>query len=336
MEAPRNGFVATVGTVREIAALAAQGERLGYESVWVAETTGYDVVTLATAIAGATGAVRVGTGIAGIYLRDPLLMAMSANALNEYAGGRLILGLGTSTPVIVERWHGLPWSRPIGHMRAYTALVRRLLDGERVTSSGLYTLAGAQLAVPAAGPAPIYFGALNPRMLALAGEVADGVILNFPTLSYARGAVAAVREAEARAGRAPGSVTVAAFLRTTVTDTPDSALVGDRYQRELLPYALAPVYRRVFTDDGYGAVCDAVNALWAAGERGPALEAVSADMIRDHTVVGPAAECAERIQALCATGIDCAVLLPLPDNDDDPLESVRRTITALAPLPAGG
>ncbi len=198
---PRTGFAPIAGTVREIAALAARGEQLGYESVWIAEVAGYDAVTLLTAIAAATSTLRIGTGIAGIYLRDPLLMAMSANAVNEYSQGRLLLGLGTSTPVIVERWHGMPWGKPLEHMREYTSLVRRLMSGERVKSSGLYNLSSAQLGVPAGGMVPIYFGALNPAMLALAGEVADGVILNFPTLSYTRRAVAAVNQATLRAGR---------------------------------------------------------------------------------------------------------------------------------------
>ncbi|HLZ69503.1 MAG TPA: LLM class flavin-dependent oxidoreductase [Dehalococcoidia bacterium] len=332
MQAPRSGFVATVGTVREIAALAAEGERLGYESAWVAETAGYDVVSLLTAMAASTSRMQLGTGIAGVYLRSPLLMAMSANAVNEFSGGRLLLGLGTSTPVIVERWHGLPWSTPLGHMRAYTELVRRLLGGERIKSDGPYALNGAQLVVPAAGVPPIYFGALNDGMLALAGAIADGVILNFPTLSYAGRAIERVRKSVAEAGRDPAAVTIAAFIRTTVTETPDSAFLRERYERELIQYALAPVYRRVFSADGYGALCDRVNALWAAGQRAEALAALTPEFLYDHTVVGPPADCAARLQAFRELGVDNVVLLCLPDNADDPLGSVRHSITALAPV----
>lgn len=331
MSAPRSGFVVTVGRVREAAALAAEGERLGYESVWVAETTGYDVVTLTTAIAGATSGIRIGTGIAGIFLRDPLLMAMSANAVNECANGRLLLGLGTSTPVIVERWHGMPFGKPLAHMREYTTLLRRLLAGERVKATGLYNFNGAQLSVPLAGAPPIYFGALNPGMLALAGELADGVILNFPTPSYARQAIDTVRRAAAQAGRNPAAIAITAFIRTTVSDTPDSAFLRERYERELVQYVLSPVYRRVFTADGYGAVCDAVNMHWAAGERAQALAALTPQFLHDHTVVGLAARCAARLQEFRDAGVENVVLLCLPDNAEDELGSVRRTITALAP-----
>lgn len=328
-----SGFAATRGSVREIAALAAEGEALGYDSVWVAEVAGYDAVTMLTAAAAATSGIRVGSGIAGLYLRDPLLMAMSAASVNEYAGGRLILGLGTSTQVIVERWHGVPWTKPLAHMRAYTTIVRRLLAGERVSaSSGPYRLSGSQLTVPSPGGAPIFFGALGPGMLALVGELADGVIFNFPTLSYVRGAVAAIRAAEAKAGRSPGSVCITAFLRTTVTE--QAAAMLPRYQRELLSYVLAPVYQKVFTADGYGEVVAAASSLWAAGERAAALAAIDERMVRDHGVVGTREECAAQFAAFRDAGVDCPVVFPVPESEADAeaaLDSIRRTVIALAP-----
>lgn len=219
-------------------------------------------------------------------------------------------------------------------MRAYTELLRRLLSGERVKSEGLYPVSGAQLLVPAAGVPPIYFGALNDGMLQHAGTVADGVILNFATLSYARRAVALVREAASAAGRDPADVAVAAFVRTTVTETSDTPFLRERYQRELLQYVLAPVYRRVFTADGYGDLCDEVNALWAAGKRDQALAAITPAFVHDHTVVGPRDECAARLRALRDTGVQNVSLLCLPDNPEDELGSVRRTIAALAPTAA--
>jgi len=331
-----NGFAATRGTVRDIAALAAEGESLGYESVWVAEVAGYDVVTLLTAIAAATSRARIATGIANIYLRDPLLMAMSANAINEYANGRLVLGLGTSTRVIVEEWHGLRWDRPLKRMAAYASILRRLLNGERVTSeTDLYRLHDARLTVPAAGAVPLVFGALGPRMLALAGEIADGVLLNFPTVSYARQAATIVRDAAARAGRNPADVCIAAFLRTTVTDTP--AAVLPRYQRELLSYMLAPVYQRVFIEDGYGDVVAQVRERWAARDHAGALAAIDARTVADHVVIGTREECLEAYAAYRAAGIDCPIVFPIPASEepDAALASIYATLMALAPQSQG-
>lgn len=327
-----NGFAATRGTVRDIAALAAEGESLGYESIWVAEVAGYDVVTLMTAIAAATSRAHIATGIANLYLRDPLLMAMSINAINEYANGRLVLGLGTSTRIIVEQWHGLRWDRPLARMAAYTGILRRLLAGERVTSeTDLYRLRDARLTVPAAGAVPIIFGALGPRMLALAGEIADGVLLNFPTLSSARHAAAIVREAATRAGRDPADLCIAAFLRTTVTDTP--AAVLPRYQREMLSYMLAPVYQRVFTADGYGEVVEQVRERWAARDHAGALAAIDARTVADHNVIGTREECLEAYAAYRAAGVDCPIVFPIPASEepDVALASIYATLAALAP-----
>jgi alkanesulfonate monooxygenase SsuD/methylene tetrahydromethanopterin reductase-like flavin-dependent oxidoreductase (luciferase family) len=257
---------------------------------------------------------------------------MSANAVNEYAGGRLLLGLGTSTEVIVQRWHGVPWRQPLAHMRAHTELVRRLLAGERVSSeSGPYRLRGAQLTVPSAGPVPIVFGALGPKMLDLAGEVADGVLFNFPSLSYALQAAATVRAAAARAGRDPDAVPIYAFLRTTVTDTPAAML--PRYQSELLSYVMAPVYQRVFTADGYGAVVNEVSSRWTSGDRSGALAAIDERMVHDHNVIGDAAACRAQFDAFRAAGVDCPIVFPIPESEDADvaLASIYATVAALAP-----
>lgn len=324
-----SGFVLTIGNVRTQAEIAAEGERLGYESVWLFEFTAYDAVTLMTAVAGATSQILIGTAIVPIYLRDPYLMAMTANAVNEYSQGRLILGLGTSTAVVMERWHGLPWTQPLSRMREYITLVRRLLAGERVKAEGLYNLSGAQLTAQLSGPIPIYIGALSPKMLALAGELADGVILNFPTLTYLRGALETIEQGAQQAGRSRSNISVAAFLRTTVTTDPDA--VTPQYRKELLPYILTPVYRSVFTADGYGDVCDAVNHLWSQGNREAALNAISDDMLHDHAIIGPADRCAARIQEFRELGLDNPIVFPIPESDQDPLASVRRTLAALAP-----
>jgi alkanesulfonate monooxygenase SsuD/methylene tetrahydromethanopterin reductase-like flavin-dependent oxidoreductase (luciferase family) len=113
-------------------------KRLGNDAVWVAEVNGTDADSVMTVGVGATSRVMIASGIVGIYLRDPLLMEMGAAAVNELAEGRLVLGLGTSTPVIVVQWHGMPFDRPLPRMREYVELVRRLLAGERVKHAGAH------------------------------------------------------------------------------------------------------------------------------------------------------------------------------------------------------
>jgi probable F420-dependent oxidoreductase len=307
-------------------------ERLGYDSIWVSEVNGYDAVSVMTAVAGATSRVKIASGIVGIYLRDPLLMAMGAASVNELSDGRLVLGLGTSTPVIVEQWHGMTFDKPLVRMREYVDLVRRLMAGERVRHAGAYTLRGAQLGAPSRGAAPIFIAALNPRMLALAGEIGDGVILNFPSLEYTRRAIATVEKGLRAAGKDRASFNITVFLRTSVTDNPQ-AVIG-KFRSELLTYVLAPVYRRIFTEDGHGEMCDTVNDLWAKGDRAEALAAVDDGFIMRRSAIGTADEVKRRYQEYRDLGADAICVFPVPEEDEANVEAGRlRVITALAPQP---
>ena len=317
-----------IGGLAATADAASLAEDLGYESVWISEVNGADAVTTMCNIAAGTRSIAIATGIMCIYLRDPLLMAMTANSLVDVAGQRLILGLGTSTQVVVERWHGLKWDHPLGKTESYVRLVRQLLAGDRVKEDGLYRLSGAQLTVRPNGEIPIYLAALNGKMLRLAGAIGDGVILNFPTLSYTRWAIDHVREGMAEAGRRDSDVNVTAFLRTTVTDDPASSIPA--YRSELLTYVLSPVYRRVFTRDGYGEVCDAVNEKWAAGDRAGAMAALSDEMVRDHSVIGTEAECRSQFQAFRDAGVHNAVVFAMPGGAKDAHEGVLNTVRTLA------
>jgi probable F420-dependent oxidoreductase len=325
-----NGVSIGTAGARDQIRFAQAVERLGYDSVWASEVNGYDAVAIMSAVAGATSRMTIASGIVGIYMRDPLLMAMGAAAVNEIAEGRVVLGLGTSTPVIVEQWHGGSFDRPLARMREYVELVRRLMAGERVRHAGAYTIRGAQLAVPSRGPAPIVLAALNPKMLELAGEIADGVLLNFPSLEYVRKAIASVETGLRRAGRDRTGFHITVFLRTCVTDDP--AAVLPKFRTELLTYVLAPAYRRVFSADGYGDLCDRVNDLWAKGERAAALAAVDDGFVLSRSAIGTADECRRQFQAYRDLGADAIVVFPVPE-EDDVVEGSLRIATALAPRP---
>ncbi|HEY8490760.1 MAG TPA: LLM class F420-dependent oxidoreductase [Dehalococcoidia bacterium] len=323
--------------MREQGEFAAAAEEAGFESVWVSEVAGYDAVTQAAAVGGRTRRLRVGTAIVPIYTRNPLLMAMTAASLHELLGGRFVLGLGTSTRVIMEEWHGTPWERPLATMRAYVTLLRRFLAGERLsTSEGPFRHRRAALGVRAAAAPPIFLGALNDRMLELAGEVADGVILNFASLRSVGRALERIEAGAVRGGRSRGDVEVAVFFRATLT--PDIQPVRERYARELLPYLLAPVYRRMFAAEGLDGVCAAVAEAWSQGRRAEALRVVPEELVRERALVGTPEACHARLQAYAAAGVDTAIVLPVPRPDRDYEEEVRSMIKvfgAMAPAPGG-
>ena len=110
----------------EVARLA---ESLGYHRLWAAEAGTNDAFGLLTACAAATTRIGLGTGVLPIYTRTPSLMAQSAATLQDASGGRFTLGLGVSSPTVVERWNGVPYDRPLERIRAYTEVVTALLRG---------------------------------------------------------------------------------------------------------------------------------------------------------------------------------------------------------------
>lgn len=309
------------------AELIAHAERKGLTGVWMAEVNGADAVTQAASAAGATKTMRVGTAIIPIQTRDPLLMAMTAQSLSELSGGRFILGLGTSTTVIVQDWHGRPWGKPLSGTREFVSLVRRLLEGERVTAEGAFPMRRASLSRRNPQSVPIYLAALNEGMLRLAAEIADGVILNFVSPRQVNRAVDLIRAVRKEAGlTAPFEIAV--FFRATVTD--DEAASLPRYQQELLTYLMSPVYQKFFDADGWGELCESTAKLWTSGERDAALAGIPAEFIHERALVGNAPDLKLQLERYADAGMDTAFILPVPSAGGDYFAGSTAIIDAVA------
>ena len=315
-------------TVEENIDLARLAEQRGWRGFWVAETAGADAIATAAAVAARLETGRVGTAIVPMQTRDPLLLAMAATSLDQIAPGGFVLGLGTSTQLIIEDWHATPWgASPLGLSRECVGLVRRFLAGERVTTEqGRWRYRRAQLTAPGA-KAPIYLAALNDRMLELAGEIADGVILNFVTAADVEHARERVAVGAARAGRDLRDFELMVFFRATVTD--DYEQVRERYQRELFTYVMAPVYQTLFAREGFGEACLEIQRLWRRGERQEALAAVPPALIRERTLIGTADEIHAQLARYDAAGASSTMVFPVAVPAHDYRADCARTIDAL-------
>ncbi len=168
-------------------ALAQHADRLGFNSAWTSEAWGADAVTTATWIAATTEQIGIGTAIMQMPARTPAMTAMTAATLDHLSGGRVLLGLGTSGPQVVEGWHGQPWGKPLVKTREYVEIVRAALRREVVEHQGEhfqipYTGPGSSglgkplklLIRPLRADIPIYLAAIGPKNVALAAEIADG------------------------------------------------------------------------------------------------------------------------------------------------------------------
>jgi probable F420-dependent oxidoreductase len=272
--------------------LLRRAEAAGYDDLWTAETAGADGFTpLALAAVHTTG-MRRGTGVVNAFTRGPAVLAQHAAALADASGGRFVLGLGSSSNVIVERWNGVPFERPLSRVRATVEALRPVLAGERGPG-------GFKLEAPPREPVPIVIAALRGKMLGLAAEIGDGAFTNFLPLSGARQV--------ADAFGAPGKELLCRFF--SFPDPEEEALPAAR--RMLVGYATVPVYTAFFRWLGWGERIDPMVEAWEAGDRARALELVPDELVREVFVFGDGAAQRERLAEFAAAGITTFVLAPV-------------------------
>src|SRR2546426_23696 len=201
-------------------------------------------------------------GIVPIQTRTPIVLTMAATTLGHVAPGRMALGIGVSSPIIVGQWHGLPFRKPLQHMRETVQILRLALSGERVNFEGeFHRIKNFRLSLPPT-PVRIYLGALGPKMLELAGEVADGVLLNWLAPETVGASIRHIETGARRAGRGLGDFEIAAFVRTCVTD--EEAPARQWLARDITGYAIVDAYAGFFRSSGFTTAADAINAAWKA------------------------------------------------------------------------
>ena len=297
--------------------VAARAAELGYRHFWTAETTGPEAFVILAAAGAAAPALALGTGVLALQLRTPMVVAMGGATLQSlHPDSDIVLGVGISSPVVTERWHGVPYGdRPLARTREYVTLLRECLTGEAVTFKGdYYDCSRFRLGVRLGDRRPkVVVGALNPGMLRLAGEVADGVLLNYLPSTHIAWSVEQVRAGEATAGRAPGSTTIYAYVHLGVAARDDGI---EPARRDLFSYAVVDAYARNFERAGFTADVAAVRERHAAGDREGALAAVSDGFVDAIDIMGDADHVHTSMQAYVDAGVDVPILMPLPWGPD--------------------
>jgi F420-dependent oxidoreductase-like protein len=240
---------ADLGTATDLARLS---ERLGYDSVWVTHGLGRDSFLVLAAYGAATSRIGLGNGVVPIYPRHPVAMAQAALTLSEITAGRFRLGVGVSHASSMEDMLGLRVVEPLAAMREYVTVLRGAL-GEGCDFSGRHYRARWAMAVPRRPPAPpIYLAALSAKMLELAGEIADGVILWLCPPDYVRNvALPAITRGRRRAHRGLEGFEIVAAVPLAITD--DRAAAMTAFRAELARYAALPFYRAMLRSAGLAA-----------------------------------------------------------------------------------
>ncbi len=297
------GYAAGATSPLDLVALAVEADRLGYDSAWVSEAWGNDAVSVLSYLAARTSRIKLGSGVLQMPARTPAMTAMTAATLDLLSAGRLLLGLGTSGPQVVEGWHGRPWGKPLQLTREYVEVLRSALARETVE------LRGSQLTIPYDGPGatglgkplklmmqplraevPIYLAALGPRHVALAFEIADGWLPLFLSPERGRDAI----------GFTPREgFDIAPSVPVVIGD--DLAAARDAVRPGIALYVggMGAKGRNFYNDlvsrYGYEREAELIQQLYLEGKVREASAAVPDALVDEVALVGPPGRIAERL-----------------------------------------
>ncbi len=278
-------------------------EENGFSTVWVPDGEGkMHALTLAGALAATTSRIRIATGIVPVYTHTPAVLASAAMTLAHFAPGRVVIGLGASAEGMIEGWHGIPYEKPLTRLKETGIALRRMLDGHRSDFDGeTLRTHGFRLKPPPEGRIPIYMAALRPKMLEMAGEFADGVVLHLAPMSLLPGMLEGVGRGAEKAGRTLGDLDIACRFNVVVGKDRPSAMEPARafIQR----YFTAPVYRRFFDWCGFEEESRRFEEGFRNKDRAATAAAITDRVVETFCIVGTAAECRDQIAAYHAAGI---------------------------------
>jgi alkanesulfonate monooxygenase SsuD/methylene tetrahydromethanopterin reductase-like flavin-dependent oxidoreductase (luciferase family) len=307
-------FISVGKTLDQALDRVKRAEELGYDSVYVTHLAGRDSLTVLMAYAAVTERVRVGTGVLPIYSRTPVATAQSAATIDEYSGGRMVLGLGVSHQVTVENWYQSKIERPLRAMREYVAIQRACFRGEDPPQGEIFSTAFRFMGYQPRADLPIYVAALSPRMLRLAGEIADGVILWLCNPRYISDVVVEeVRAGRERAGKSLEGFDIVAAVPAAVTE--DKQATYGRMRSELITYWSLRFYRAMIQGSGFGDDVRAFDEGMAAGDTELAITRISDEFLDLLTAIGSPDDVQSGVARYADAGVTSPCIGSVPGTD---------------------
>ncbi len=307
-----------------------RAEERGFGCVWKGESNSRDPLVLLSAYAARTERISLGTAILHLFGRSPVTLGIQAATLNEYAGGRLVLGLGVANGTIAG-WHGGTYDRPLRRMREYVEIVRATYAGERVEHAGEKYSAtnGFRLAFePPSQPLRVMLAALGEKMSRLAGEISDGVIVNMADPGRVATIAGWCHEGARAAGRDPAGFDVIPKLRVALHEDPAEA--RRTLKKVLTFYALQNGYGQMLAEMGLGEEVEAIRSAHRSDGFAAARARVPDSMLeRVPMFAGSSFDgLAERLHEYERAGATRMIVACVPTGDDLRGELLRFLDTA--------
>lgn len=297
--------------------LIAELPDLGYTDVWSSESSDADAFTPLALASVWAPTLRLGTAIVPVYTRGPATLAVSANTLAAVAPGRFVLGIGSSSSVIVEKWNSIPFDEPYKRVRDTLRFLRSALSGEKVTQQyDTFCVDGFRAGLTSDPPPPVLLAAMRPAMLRLAGREADGAIVNWLSAEDVKTVAPYVH------GGGEGKEIVARIFVLPGVDANTARAIG---RRRIAAYLNVPVYRAFHEFLGRQDGLDKMWRAWSDGDRAGALAAIPDRVVDDLFVHGAPETCREHIERYRSAGVTTPVISVLTSGN--PMPAIR----ALAP-----
>jgi F420-dependent oxidoreductase-like protein len=337
------GFAETVAELTEY-------EKAGLDIVFVPEAYSFDAVSQLGFIAARTERLQIASGILQMYTRTPALTAMTAAGLDYVSGGRFTLGIGASGPQVIEGFHGVPYTAPLGRTRELVEICRMVWRRERLDYQGrhyqiplppqLGTGLGKPLKLinqPIRERIPVVIAAMGPKNVALAAEIAEG----WQPIFYLPERAAQVWGDSLAEGRAKrdvslGDLDVVVTAALAITDDRDVAegLIDDLRPMLALYIGGMGARGRNFYHDlacrfGFQAAADLIQDRYLAGDKAAAAAAVPEELVRGSSLIGPAGYIRERLAMLRASGATTLTVTPLAPTAAARIHSIEQIRTLL-------
>lgn len=297
--------------------LAQLVEARGLDGIWVSEYAERDAFTYMTVLGRATERVTVGVSIVPLYTRTDVVLGMTAASLSEALPGRVRLGLGTSTKVIVEGWHGRQREAPMATARTSFGRIRAILADEQLPPLDEVSRAGFRYLHPDhVREIELHLAALGPKMTQLAGEIADAVLLNIAAPEHLATVRDLLFQGAEKAGRA-ASPDVIGDVRVGVSDDPATIATLRASLRKLVAsYGRVPPYNAHYATSGFPEQAARIADAWERRDADAAIAAVDDEMLDRLVAVGSADEVVERIARYADHGMDEVILFPTAHDGD--------------------
>ena len=330
---PRVGLVTPYWnniTKEEHIEFARLAEDLGYDSIWDPEMWGRDAFSILGLLATNTKKIKLATGIIPIYSRSPAIIAQTIATLDEISEGRMILGLGTSGPIVIEKWHGVPYDKPLQRTKEYVEIIKMILNSERVNyENEIFNLKNFRLSFkPIRKNIPIFIAAMGEKNIQLTGEVADGWIPFLVPPTYLDNGKNLLETGMSKSGRSSEELEISPYIPAAVSQNED--LARDTIKEYIAYYVggMGTFYHQAMIRYGFKSEADAIVNAWTSGDKGGAIENVTQEMVDAISISGSSDYGKSKIADYIKNGANLPVILFPPKASR---ELVRETMEALAP-----